>query len=416
MKKRSLMARHPQVAFTHTTATTRHENYRFKIHSITLQHNVRRRHSRPLSIVIVIALQNDAGSVRSLLSSTKRKAIPLLLEQEARKGSSHSLAFRATVTVHEGATRIFQSTETVDKTNAMDPYDDFDPTQYVYDEGSSQEDEDDIVYLEGPAPGEDPFLPYLAKDNADLSQQQTQSQTQPTEQQLPSLLPRRERKRRQAAAQMLGESSDSESSNSPAHNEEQDAFASLQSFLENQSQKRKGTRSLKRGGENESGGEHQDGGSSEEEAETVLARRADSATENENSVPAVEDRGNDKFTQSEFPMADDWDPSQAEPKESTIPLVASTTQQAISDLSVELGLERELQRQRERKQAASQSRQITSADSRRPRTFDTNPKSRPARHGPDWSKQRTFGGLDQPLSLSMSQAPFANSASIVGSR
>jgi hypothetical protein len=369
-----------------------------------------------------LPLQNDAGSVRSFLSSTKRKAIPLLLEQEARKGSSHSLAFRATVnstvTLPEGVTRFFQSTETVNKTNVMDPYDDFDPTQYVYDEGSSEEDEDDIVYLEGPAPGEDPFLPYLAKDNADLSQQQhqTQSQTQSTEQQVPNLLPRRERKRRQAAAQILGESSDSESSDSPAHNEEQvDAFASLEYFLENQSQKRKGTRSLKTGGENESGGDHQDG-SSEEEAETVLAGRADSATENKNSVPAVEDRGNDKFTQSEFPMADDWDPSQEEPRERTRAPVAITTQQVISDLSIELGLERELQRQRERKQAASQPRQMTSADSRRPRTFDTNPQSRPARHRPDWSKQRTFGGLDQPLSLSMSQAPFANSASIVGSR
>lgn len=97
----------------------------------------------------------------------------------------------------------------------MDPYDDYDPKQYVYDESSQ---EDDIVYLEGPLSGEDPFLPYLAKD-VELSQ----SQSQATEQQMAAnLLPRRERRRMQteAAAQMLGESSNSESSDSPDHNEE----------------------------------------------------------------------------------------------------------------------------------------------------------------------------------------------------
>jgi hypothetical protein len=292
----------------------------------------------------------------------------------------------------------------------MDPYDDFDPKQYVYDEGSSQED--DIVYLEGSAPGEDPFLPYLAK-STELSQQ-SQSQTQSMEQ-VPSLLPRRERKRRQAAVQMLGESSDSESSDSPVHSEEQDAFASLQSLLEKQSQMRKGNQSSKgrQDGENENGVQ-QDG--SRKEAEMVLAGRADSATENGNSVPAVVDRANDTFTQSEFPMADDWDPSQAEPRERTIVPVVRSAQQAMSDSSVSLGLEKVLERQRKLKQAASQSRHMTSADSQRPRTFDANIKYRPARPGPDWSKKRTLSMLDQHLSLSMSQAPVANSSSIVGSR
>jgi hypothetical protein len=293
----------------------------------------------------------------------------------------------------------------------MDPYDDYDPKQYVYDEESSQED--DIVYLEGTAPGEDPFLPYLAKD-VELSQQ-TQSQTQSIEQ-VPSLLPRRERKRRQAAAQMLGESSDAESSDGPAHNEEQDAFASLQSLLEKKSQTRKGTQGSKsrKGGENETGG--QQNGSSEE-TETILAGRADSAKENENSVPAVVDLANDKFTQPEFPMADDWDPSQSELKKRTIAPVFSATQQAaIPGSFVSLGLEKELQRQRKRKEAASQSRQVTSVDSLRPRTFDANLRPRLAHQGPDWSKKRNLGGLDWPLSLSMSQAPVANSASIVGSR
>lgn len=294
----------------------------------------------------------------------------------------------------------------------MDPYDDYDPKQYVYDESSQ---EDDIVYLEGPVPGEDPFLPYLAKD-VELSQSQSQS----TEQHMPpNLLPRRERKRRrtEAAAQMLGESSDSDSSDSPDHNEEQDTFASLQSFLENQSKQRKdaqGSNSCT-GGENESGG-HQKGYIVP--TETILASRADFVIENENDVPA--DGAIDSYTQQpEFPIADDWDLSQAEPTERSIAPVVSASQQAISGSSVSLGLEKELQRQRKWKQAASQS-QMTSVDNLRPRTYNANLSRRTARQGPDWSKKRTIGGemsSGQSLFHSVgSQAPVANSASIVGSR
>jgi hypothetical protein len=290
----------------------------------------------------------------------------------------------------------------------MDPYDDYDPKQYDYDESSL---EDDIVYLEGPVSGEDPFLPYLAKD-VELSQSQSQS----TEQQMaPNLLPRRERKRKQteAAAQLLGESSDSESSDSSDHNEEQDTFASLQSLLENQSKQRKDAQgsTSRTGGENESGG-HLMGYTVPNE--TTLAARTDSAVNNENDEPA------DGDTQLEFPIADDWDLSQAEPTERSIAPMVSASQQAIPGSFVSLGLEKELQRQRKRKQAASQSRQMTSVDNLRPRTFDANLSRRTARQGPDWSKKRTIGG---EMSSSRhrfhsvsSQAPVASSASIVGSR
>ena len=288
----------------------------------------------------------------------------------------------------------------------MDPYDDYDPKQYVYDESSQ---EDDIVYLEGPASGEDPFLPYLAKD-VELSQ----SQSQTTELQMAlKLLPRRERKRRQteAAAQMLGQSSDSESSDSPDHNEEPDTFASLQSFLQNQSKQRtdaQGSNNDRTGGENKEF----------VPTETILASRADFAVQNENDVPA--DGANDRYTQPEFPIADDWDLSQAEPTERSITPMVSASQHAISGSSVSLVLEKELQRQRKRKQAASQPRQMTSVENLRPRTYDATLSRWTARQEPDWSKKRTIGGevgSSQPLFHSMSsQALVANSTSIVGSR
>lgn len=287
----------------------------------------------------------------------------------------------------------------------MDPYDDYDPKQYVYDESSQ---EDDIVYLEGPVSGENPFLPYLAKD-VELSQSQSQS----TEQQMaPNLLPRRERKRRQteAAAQMLGESSDSESSGSSDRNEEPDTFASLQSFLDNQSKQRTNTQ-----------GSNSCAGRDNEEvvpSETILASRTDFAVENENDVQA--DGAIDSYSQPEFPVADDWDLSQAEPTERSITPMVSAIQQAISGSSVSSVLEKELQRQRKRKQAASQSRQMTSVENLRPKTHDTNLSRWTARQGPDWSKKRTIGGgmsSSQPLFHSLgSQAPVANSSSIVGSR
>lgn len=287
----------------------------------------------------------------------------------------------------------------------MDPYDDYDPKQYVYDESSQ---EDDIVYLEGPVSGENPFLPYLAKD-VELSQSQSQS----TEQQMaPNLLPRRERKRRQteAAAQMLGESSDSESSGSSDRNEEPDTFASLQSFLDNQSKQRTNTQ-----------GSNSCAGRDNEEvvpSETILASRTDFAVENENDVQA--DGAIDSYSQPEFPVADDWDLSQAEPTERSITPMVSAIQQAISGSSVSSVLEKELQRQRKRKQAASQSRQMTSVENLRPKTYDTNLSRWTARQGPDWSKKRTIGGgmsSSQPLFHSLgSQAPVANSSSIVGSR
>lgn len=287
----------------------------------------------------------------------------------------------------------------------MDPYDDYDPKQYVYDESSQ---EDDIVYLEGPVSGENPFLPYLAKD-VELSQSQSQS----TEQQMaPNLLPRRERKRRQteAAAQMLGESSDSESSGSSDRNEEPDTFASLQSFLDNQSKQRTNTQ-----------GSNSCAGRDNEEvvpSETILASRTDFAVENENDVQA--DGAIDSYSQPEFPVADDWDLSQEEPTERSITPMVSAIQQAISGSSVSSVLEKELQRQRKRKQAASQSRQMTSVENLRPKTYDTNLSRWTARQGPDWSKKRTIGGgmsSSQPLFHSLgSQAPVANSSSIVGSR
>lgn len=287
----------------------------------------------------------------------------------------------------------------------MDPYDDYDPKQYVYDESSQ---EDDIVYLEGPVSGENPFLPYLAKD-VELSQSQSQS----TEQQMaPNLLPRRERKRRQteAAAQMLGESSDSESSGSSDRNEEPDTFASLQSFLDNQSKQRTNTQ-----------GSNSCAGRDNEEvvpSETILASRTDFAVENENDVQA--DGAIDSYSQPEFPVADDWDLSQAEPTERSITPMVSAIQQAISGSSVSSVLEKELQRQRKRKQAASQSRQMTSVENLRPKTHDTNLSRWTARQGPDWSKKRTIGGgmsSSHPLFHSLgSQAPVANSSSIVGSR
>jgi hypothetical protein len=287
----------------------------------------------------------------------------------------------------------------------MDPYDDYDPKQYVYDESSQ---EDDIVYLEGPVSGEDPFLPYLAKD-VELSQSQSQS----TEQQMaPNLLPRRERKRRQteAAAQMLGESSDSESSGSSDRNEEPDTFASLQSFLENQPKQRTNAQCSNScaGGDNEE----------VVPSETILALRTDFAVENENDVPA--DGAIDSYNQPELPVADDWDLSQAEPTGRSITPMVSAIQQPISGSSVSSVLEKELQRQRKRKQAASQSRRMTSVENLRPKTYDANLSRWTARQGPDWSKKRTIGGeasSSQPLFHSLgSQAPVANSSSIVGSR
>ena len=227
----------------------------------------------------------------------------------------------------------------------MDPYDDYDPQAYDYDDESSSQ-EDDIVYLEGPVPGEDPFLPYLAKD-IDLSQTQSSQQ----EQQVPNLLPRRERRRRrtEAAAQMMGESSESEMSKEAAEEEEQDAFASLQSLLEKQWQQEK--EKVLNAAENECS-----------QKDSVAARAANEtkpATDAgtiEKEYTKQEDSSNlicESYSQ--FPVADYWEPTQGSPtKASRVPLISSTVTEPIPGSTISWGLAKELQRQKKQKQVSSQ--------------------------------------------------------------
>ena len=234
----------------------------------------------------------------------------------------------------------------------MDPFDDYDPQAYEYNESDQ---DDDIVYVEGNEQGEDPFLPYLAKD-VELSQSQfSQPSQQQQETAVPNLLPRRERQRRrtEAAAQLMEESSDSELSNQHDDDEEEeDAFASLQSLLEKQSQlqKEKGARNV----DNETGSGRMEVSPNVTEkcAAGVDERPSEQAVpmqnESHNFIPQVE---------SQFPVADDdWEPSEANlTRANNVPFVSGTSLDYIGGpSSISSDLTRELQRHRKQMNVPSQ--------------------------------------------------------------
>lgn len=302
----------------------------------------------------------------------------------------------------------------------MDPFDDYDPQQYEYDDESDQED--DIVYVEGPVQGEDPFLPYLAKD-VEFSQSQQSQSTQQQQVAVPNLLPRRERQRRrteQAAAQMMEESSDSELSHDPADNEEQDTFASLQSLLDKQSQQEKEKAALKA---NETETSRMDAGS-------ATAAETSSGVDTgpvEQAAPAQD--VHDSFTgesQSQFPLADDddWEstPVNHPQTESDVPLVSNTaeynTMSSMDGPSISLGLAKELQRHRKQNHAQP----MTSVDP--PSAVDSNllselekNRKRAQKKTASRSNKRSVGGSDRSqFRRKSSCAPVTSSKSIVGSR
>jgi hypothetical protein len=239
----------------------------------------------------------------------------------------------------------------------MDIYDDFDPQQYDYDDSDQ---EDDIVYLEGPVQqGEDPFLPYLAKD-VDLSQTQM---SQP-QQQAPNLLPRRERQRRREEQMMQEEeSSDSEQSNHP-HEGEEDVFASLQSLLEKQSQREKEKKAALNQDESVAG---------EAIERTALSI---AANEQEHEAPAQNAKGNVIHeTQSQFPAAEDWEPSQQdltqETKRNAVPMLSHTAVEHTMSMdgpSISSGLMKELYRANKKRDITSQSSVLMDP----PRAVDLN--------------------------------------------
>lgn len=260
----------------------------------------------------------------------------------------------------------------------MDIYDDFDPQQYYYDESDQ---EDDIVYLEGPVQGEDPFLPYLAKDL---------SQSQPTQQEelMPNLLPRRERKRRREE-QMMQESSDSEHSN---HDErDQDAFASLQSLFEKHTQQEKekkvGALSQEESVANDDAKEEETTLQENETKEETTMQENESSSmghqERNHEVP-VQDNNDNVIpeSQSQFPLAEDWEPSQEEANltqqttRPAIPMVSQhytaaehTNVSSINTPSISSGLIKELHRAQQKKNAASKP---LAAAMNPPRVVDSN--------------------------------------------
>ena len=299
----------------------------------------------------------------------------------------------------------------------MDPYDDYDAQQYVYDESDLEQSDqdDDIVYLEGPVPGEDPFLPYLAND-IEFSQSQSVEQ----ERVVPTLLPRHERKRlrTEVAARMLneGNSSSSESSTDDAR-EEQDAFASLQSLLEKQSHK---VVDIRRNEESESC----QPGEARETTQAAPFKSSTAEPDRSGNTDGVND--NAVFvahSQPEFPQADDWELSQADPTQRTQRIITSV-QHRVSDASVSAGLEKELRRQRKQKQFTP--KPLNAISNVRPRSYDANLVSeleknrKRARKAADWSKRRKIGGdVTEPgllVRANSSQTPVANTDSIVGSR
>ena len=241
----------------------------------------------------------------------------------------------------------------------MDIFDDFDPQQYDYDESDQ---EDDIVYLEGPVEGEDPFLPYLAKDDG-LSQTQA---SQPTQENQPNLLPRRERQRRREEQMMHQEESSSDSEYSNQEEGEHDAFASLQSLLEKQSQQEKETKAALDQDESVANGDTKEEEAKEEET-TVPGNESSSIVDQEpdHEVP-VQDTNDNLIpeTQSQFPLAEDWEPSQEEAnltQETTraIPMVsqhytaAQHANMSMDGPSISSGLIKELRRAQQKKDIAS---------------------------------------------------------------
>lgn len=233
----------------------------------------------------------------------------------------------------------------------MDPFDDFDPQNFDYDDSDQ---EDDIVYLEGPVQGEDPFLPYLAKD-VELSQSQMSQQQQQHQQQVPNLLPRRERQRRRAEQILMEEeSSDSELSHQDNATGEENAFASLQSLLEKQSQQAK---------ENAAANQDESVAAVDVREGTALGRDPPSIAqeEPEHAVP-VQDANENLIpeTQSQqFPLAEDWDLTQENPTQArSVPMVSNSAAEyasmSLDAPSISAGLVKELRRVQKQKHIVSE--------------------------------------------------------------
>lgn len=308
----------------------------------------------------------------------------------------------------------------------MDPFDDYDPQAYDYDESDQ---DDDIVYLEAPvAQGEDPFLPYLAKDlnlsQSQLSQSSQYQQPQPQQHvEAPSLLPRRERQRRrteQAAAQMMEESSsDSELSNNPADNEEQDAFASLQSLLDRQSKQEK----------EKDDEQNEDSGMMEASFDAQAAETNPAVDTGPAEQPAPMQGVNNNLlamSQSQqFPLADDdWDPSQAAHVTQTrnVPLVSNSfadyTMSIGGPSSISSDLTKELQRHW-KPQSSQQPLALTdppsAVDSTLLSELEKNRK-RAQRKITSRPKKRSDNTRSQRTQFNRKHAKVTSSKSIVGTR
>jgi len=291
----------------------------------------------------------------------------------------------------------------------MDPFDDYDPQAYDYDESDQ---EDDIVYLEGNEQGEDPFLPYLAKD-VELSQSLLSQASEQQQAAVPNLLPRRERERRrtEAAAQMMEESSDSELSNGPGDKEEQDTFASLQSLLEKQSQQEREKAALKADEKNVAVAE-----------EATSAAQSGAAKEPGQPVPMQDD--NITFipeSQSQFPVADDdWElPTQANPTQTrNAPLVSNTSEYIGGPSSISSDLTRELQRHRKQQPTYSQPAVDlpSTVDSNLLSELEKNRKRAQKKTTNSSTKRHVGGSTKSNTPQFQRKAQVTSSKSIVGSR